>query len=233
MKILITGGHGKLGRYLAPQLDAIVPAHAEMDVRTPEMVNRFVSRPEIDAVVHLAALCDRKQVESDRDLAWDVNVNGTRNVAEACANSGKKLVYLSTERVFDGTTGDYHESDPTNPPDWYGNTKAAGEREVLKASANNLVIRTSFRPTPWPFPTAFTDVITTADYIDIIAEDIALCLGMNQTGILHIGTPKKTLLELARKTRPGVAGEPCPDPSMGRRLDLNIARWLELKKNHG
>jgi dTDP-4-dehydrorhamnose reductase len=231
MKYLVTGGQGKLGSELCPLIDCVAPHHTEMDILMPDQVESFIARPDIDAVIHLAAIVSRATAEKDKLLSYRVNVHGTRNIAQAAARHHKKVFYISTEIVFPGLDGNYKETDNPNPKDWYGFTKYAGELEVASASDNHLIIRTTFRPKTWEFPTAFDNVSTIADYVDVIAKEIALCVTINPSGILHLGTPIKTFFELAKRRRPDIMPEAFPDPTFLHR-DLNIDLWTLLKNTY-
>lgn len=232
MKFLVTGGGGKLGTELVPLLDGLAPTHSELDILDPTAVEKFVSSDSIEAVLHLAAISNRAQAEQDKLRSYLVNVHGTANLAQAAKKFGKKIFYISTEIVFPGSVGNYKESDPPNPHDWYAFTKYAGELEVENSGAQHLIIRTTFRPKVWSFPTAYSNVYTTGDYVDIIAKEIDLALKINPNGIIHLGTPKKTLLELAQQRSPEVQGEEFPDPTFLKR-DLNIEKWEDLKRRNG
>lgn len=232
MKYLVTGSHGKLGAELCPLIPCVTPTHAEMDILNPDAVERFVSREDINAVVHLAAITSRAAAEKDKLQSYRVNVQGTRTIATVAARHQKKVIYISTEIVFPGSEGNYREDDTPSPKDWYGFTKLAGEFEVQTATNDHLIIRTTFRPKTWEFPTAFTNVVTIGDYVDVIAKEIALCLTINPVGIIHIGTPKKTFFELAKQRKPDIQEELFPDNTFLRR-DLNIEKWEMLKKESG
>jgi len=77
-----------------------------------------------DAVVHAAAIAAIDYCKAHKDEAWTVNVEFTRRLAEHCSNLGAKLVFVSTDNVFDGEGGNYREQDQTNPLNYYGRTPA-------------------------------------------------------------------------------------------------------------
>jgi dTDP-4-dehydrorhamnose reductase len=232
MKYLVTGAHGKLGTELCPLIDCIGPSHSELDISSPTQIEKYVSRDDIDVIIHLAAITSRAAAERNKMLSYQINTIGTRNIAQAGAKYNKKVIYLSTEIVFPGSEGNYKETDNPNPRDWYAFTKYAGELEIQNATDNHLIIRTTFRPNPWGFPTAYTNVYTTGDYVDVIAKEIAMCLKINPSGVLHLGTPIKTWFELAKRRNPEVQPEEFPDPTFLQR-DLNIEKWQKLKQKHG
>ncbi|MBI4117214.1 MAG: NAD(P)-dependent oxidoreductase [Parcubacteria group bacterium] len=232
MKYLVTGGAGKLGTELCPLIDCTAPAHCELDILSPEQIEKFASRKDIDAIIHLAAISSKKAAEENKPLSYSINVIGTRNIAQAAAKFNKKIVYISTESVFDGSRGDYKEDEPANPHDWYALTKYAGELEIQNSGAEHLIIRTTFRPSKWGFPTTYTNFWTTGDYVDVIAKEVALAISYGLTGIIHIGTPKKTWYELAKQRNPEIKPEEYPDSNY-LRVDLNLEKWEKIKKEHG
>jgi hypothetical protein len=79
----------------------------------------------------------------------------------------------------------------------------------------------------------YTNVYTSADYIDIIAKEIILCLNYNLNGIIHIGTPTKSLYELAKVRNPYIIPEVCSDETFPKRRDLNIDNWFFEKRKRG
>jgi dTDP-4-dehydrorhamnose reductase len=227
--ILMTGGSGKLGRLLAELTGADTPLHAQLDVTSESAIHEALQFKTYSTVIHLAAVTSPAVADQKPDFTYRTNVVGTRYVAQAAERCGAKLFYLSSDYVFDGERGDYAEDAVMRPANWYGCTKAAGEMEVRLSGVQYAILRTSFRPHPWGFPTAFTNVYTSADYVDIIAQEVALAISMNLGGIYHIGTSTKTFFELARRRTPEVRGEDCTDPQFPKHRNLNISRWLAVK----
>lgn len=137
MKILITGGRGQLGRDLEEVLlntgkhELTCLGRDELDITKPGDVQRAVltNRPEV--IIHAAANTNVDQCELDEDSAYLVNALGARNVAVAAAKVGAKLVYVSTDYVFNGRAGQpYTEFDVPDPINVYGKSKLAGEQYV-------------------------------------------------------------------------------------------------------
>lgn len=139
----MTGAGGQVGRALAASGRAVrLYEHEELDVlETRELRVAFKA---YDVVVHAAAMTDVDGCESDPEAAFAVNSRGTRNVAEAARAVGSRVVYLSTDYVFNGNKDhEYLEHDRPNPLNVYGRSKLEGERYV--ASTNrHLIIRTSW-----------------------------------------------------------------------------------------
>lgn len=145
MKILITGGTGLLGNSLmrfASQKHNIVGTYLkdlvefgdydlrELDItdrkKTIELVKKVV--PEI--VIHTAAFTNVDACETEKETAYNVNVLGAENVALACKEANSRMIYISTDYVFDGEKGNYVETDRPNPVSHYAETKLLGEQMV-------------------------------------------------------------------------------------------------------
>jgi dTDP-4-dehydrorhamnose reductase len=254
VRVLVTGGDGRLGRELQSELprlgggggggggggvEAFYPTKTEVDITHPGTILAALERYQPDIVLHAAAFTDVKGAESQKELCWRVNVEGTRNVVRALlAASPAKLVHISTDYVFWGDRGGYAEEDPVGPVrNYYALSKLASE-EVARVHPNALVIRTSFRPREWPYPVAFTDVYTGQDYVDIIAPEVALAAYNAQKiphDIVHIVTERKSVYELARRRSPGVrpstrreAGVDLPED-----VSLDARRWQAFKDSLG
>lgn len=147
MKVLLTGGRGLLGTPLATRLraggaDVSVTDVPEVDVTDADGVRRAVSAFEPDVIVHLAAWTDVDGCEREPGRADRVNAHGTRVVAEAAAAAGAKLLYISTDYVFDGASeAPYTEGARTAPLSVYGRSKLRGEDHVRELGLPGWIVR--------------------------------------------------------------------------------------------
>jgi len=114
-----------------------------------------------------------------------------------------RVVYISTSHVFDGEQGNYKSTDKVNPLTKYAKSKVAGEMATL-IHDNSLVIRTEFCEETFPFETAYIDKFSSKEYIDVIAPKIAEKCISDQTGICHVGGPRRSFFEFGKLRNPNV-----------------------------
>lgn len=148
MRVLVTGGHGQLGRALlrtAPAgMEVVALGSSDCDVTDPATVRAIVARIEPELIIHCAAWTDVDGCERHPERAWRVNALGAQHVATACAEAGTVLVYMSTNYVFDGERDEpYHEFDRPNPLSVYGASKLAGEEVVRALCPRHAIVRTA------------------------------------------------------------------------------------------
>ena len=148
-KILITGASGFLGTKLKSVLGSsyeVIGTYQnrsksdlhQLDITNSTAVSAFVELHNPDIIIHAAALADPDYCEKNKELAERINVIGTKNVVNACKS--RKLIFISTNYVFDGERGNYVESDPCNPINVYGATKYRAEQEI-KHLDESLILR--------------------------------------------------------------------------------------------
>ncbi|MEK3704881.1 dTDP-4-dehydrorhamnose reductase [Paenibacillus sp. FSL R7-0198] len=150
MKVLVTGASGQLGRDVVLLLekvghDVLACDRDQMDITNQVQCNDVILSYVPEVIIHCAAYTAVDLAETDIDGAYKVNAVGTRNVAVAAERIGAKLIYISTDYVFDGhSTNPYQEYDDTNPQSVYGKSKRAGEWLVQSLSSRWFVVRTSW-----------------------------------------------------------------------------------------
>lgn len=150
MKIIVTGGSGQLGRAFAALADSVadqivILGSRELDVTVPAQINGIFNQIRPDVVVHAGAYTAVDTAEKEPDQAFRVNTLGTRNVAAACLNYDSKMVFLSSDYVFDGKQSlPYTEFDCPNPLNVYGSSKREGERMAARICPRHFIVRTSW-----------------------------------------------------------------------------------------
>ena len=139
MKFLITGYRGQLGYDIVRELkkrgfnDYLAVDRDTMDITKREQVFSVIEGYQPDVIFHCAAYTAVDKAEDMEDACYEVNVLGTKNITDASIDVGAKIIYMSTDYVFDGTKDGYYvESDEVHPMSVYGRTKYEGEEEVRK-----------------------------------------------------------------------------------------------------
>lgn len=150
MKFLITGVNGQLGYDVKRELesrgyiDICSPSREELDITNEQMVAKVMLEYSPDVVIHCAAYTAVDKAEEERDLCYDINVNGTSYLVKYASEVGAKFMYISTDYVFDGTkTGVYEVDDINKPINYYGETKWLGEQRV-REYFNHIIVRISW-----------------------------------------------------------------------------------------
>lgn len=161
-RALITGAGGQVGRALqatAPGGWSVVPCTpGELDVTCPDAVANTFAREGPDVVIHAAAYTAVDDAEREPERAERVNARGAALVAQAAQRVGARVIYLSTDFVFDGARGSpYLPTDPPNPLNVYGRSKLEGERAVARATAGSA---TTVR-TAWVYSSAGRNFVLT------------------------------------------------------------------------
>lgn len=115
-----------------------------LDLRDNKALVEVIRDVTPDVIVHGAAIAGHETAAKDPDQAYAVNVTASRILAEEAEGLGSTMVFISTDALFSGQRGNYHEEDELEPFSVYGETKALGEAAVRAATANHLIVRTNF-----------------------------------------------------------------------------------------
>lgn len=207
-KLLVTGGSGLLGSEFQKLLpEAFYPSSKSFDVTNYQKMVKFVSWRNISTILHAAAFTSPPKIDQNPQKAIDVNIIGTANVVKLCLKYSIRLVYVSTDYVFKGNTGNYQEDDPVCPANKYAWSKLGGECAV-RLSDNSLIIRTSFSPQVFPYDKAFIDQWTSREPVKIIARKIVRLIKSNLTGVIHVGGKRVSVYSFAKKLTPDKKIEP-------------------------
>lgn len=148
MKIVVTGAKGQLGKEVTRQggkHELILTDYDTLDITDGKAVLHFMQEVKPEAVIHCAAYTNVDGAENDVDGAFRVNVIGSQNMAAGCLETGAKMIYISTDYVFDGQSQTpYREFDQTNPQSVYGMTKWQGEQLVKEILGRHYILRTAW-----------------------------------------------------------------------------------------
>ena len=149
MKIMILGAGGRLGAALVREYrdkhDVAAFSHSQLDLSNLDDLRQKLGATNFDVLINAAAFTNVDLCETERDRAFTINGEAPGIVAEICRERGAKLIHFSTDYVFDGgKRAPYTEEDEAKPISVYGESKLAGEKNVLAADGEHLVVRVSW-----------------------------------------------------------------------------------------
>lgn len=234
-KILITGGGGFVARETAECLngrfDIVAEDKSGCDVTDPESLRRALDKHRPDILIHLAAWVDKAQCERFPGAARYVNAVGAENTARECTAAGVRVVYISTDFVFDGALNrPYTESDKPNPINVYGASKREGEIAVAQLAPDSLIVRTSrlfgkygksfisilpaLLRTERRLPVA-SDMVSGITYAPDFAKTLGALIEEKQNGLFHVTNAGECTIadfagEIAAATSSKTILEPVP-----------------------
>jgi dTDP-4-dehydrorhamnose reductase len=176
MRVTIFGATGLLGKALMREWygDTVIGLGSrDADIRSEQDVQRTVALHRPESIVLAAAYTDVDGCETNRDLAFAVNCEGAANVAKAAAENGSKLLFLSTDYVFDGRKqSPYEVDDPIAPQSVYGHSKAEAEAKIRAILPAACILRTSwvFGIGGKCFPDTILKLATTRQELDVVND---------------------------------------------------------------
>ncbi len=150
VKVLVTGANGQLGYDMLKKLnevgiETIASTREDFDLTDYDSTNAYIKSCKPDIIIHCAAYTAVDKAEDEKEKCYKVNVEGTRNIALAAKDIDSKVVYISTDYVFDGKDeAPYKEDESTNPVNYYGYTKAQGEKIIQDLLEKYYIVRTSW-----------------------------------------------------------------------------------------
>jgi dTDP-4-dehydrorhamnose reductase len=219
MKVVITGKYGLLSTTLHSLDTSIVTlSRYEYDIADNSIITKLQSLNP-DVIIHAGAVTDSNEVKRNPISAINTNIIGTANISKYCIDFNKRLVYISTDYVYDGKDGNHKETDSVFPYNTYAWTKLGGECSV-RLVPNHVIIRTSFGNTKFPYDVAWDNMIVSKDYVDVIAPKILKVAYSSFIGVINVGTEPKTILEYA--TRRNVVTGSSLEVPLDFSLDLNL-----------
>lgn len=235
---IVTGGSGLLGSHLRKELPgACFPTSEEFNVKCYESMRSWLLRREgtVYTILHCAALTSPPRVEAEPMAAIEINIVGTANIVYICHEFNLKLIYISTDYVFDGSKGNYKEDDPVMPVNKYSWSKLGGEC-IVRMYDNSLIVRLSFGPDVFPYQNAFTDQWTSRLPVSkIVPQILSLLIRDHEvpiTGVIHLGGERRTVFEYAKELNPTVGKVSIKDVSFKVPIDtsLDTSKYKEIIK---
>lgn len=214
MKFLVTGSAGLVGRQVVKDLskstDQIYSCYhntrpeygipTQIDLVNPENIIKMIENIKPDVIIHLAAMTNVDQCETEKELALKINAKATEIISKQAARQGTFFVYVSTDYVFDGKNGLKKENDQTNPINFYGKSKLEGEKAVMDMASSCCIARTStpfgIHKTKKSFPIFVAENLSVKKEIKVITDQY--------TSSTYVPNLSRMLIELARRQIVGI-----------------------------
>jgi len=158
---------------------------------------------------------------------WDINYKGVADLADYCSEYRKKIIHISTDYIYSNSSPNASEKDPpANCPNWYTYTKLLADGHVQLRLLNYLIIRTSFKPRPFPYSEAILQ-FGNFDYVDIVASLIIKLINKNAIGVYNVGTKVKSMGQLAQETNKDIQ---ITNKKIHRSMPLDITMNIDKMK---
>lgn len=218
--IFIIGGTGILGSELKKLNNNIVCVNSEYDIYDFVKLKEKLDLENPDIIINCCSI--KSEIKKDPKLSINVNIIGSCNISKYCIDNKKRLVYISTDYVYPGN-GNHSETDSLNPHNIYAWTKLSGEVPV-RLVEDHLIIRTSFGKDIFDHSVAYENLYTSKDYVDVIAPMILKAVESNITGVINIGTERKSIYEYANR-RNNIKSSKI---NIGKDFSLNTKLYNEL-----
>lgn len=226
--VLATGLSGMVGSRVSELLSndflfTDISRRTGVDITDETAVEECIRHHDAPVILHMAAKtdvdgCEDDKLSQEEGEAWMVNVIGTQNIASAAKKTGKRMVYISTDFVFDGSQEKYTEDDEPNPVNWYGRTKYEGEQRIKETDIGAVIVRIAY-----PYGTqsakkkdfvariqeyirnntqvkAVTDHVFMPTHVDDIAPALGIFLSRPLAGTYHVvGSRPVTSVEVIQE----------------------------------
>jgi dTDP-4-dehydrorhamnose reductase len=165
---------------------------------------QYIIDNDYDVIINCIA--NTKTTDNTKNAHWEINFGSVIGLTNFCFRWDKKLVHISSDYLYANSNSNASEEDvPVHENNWYCYTKLLADGYIQGSPLEKyLIIRTSFKLKPYPWPEAWTDITTNADYVDIISEKIIKLIEHDAVGVYNVGTQTKSFYDLALQTRPNV-----------------------------
>jgi len=199
-KIVITGGSGRFGSVLQKKYKSnklFYPNKKQLNILSTRSIEKYLKKIKPKFLIHLAGLSRPMKIH-DNNISKSINLNiiGTANIVTVCSKLKIKLIYFSTNYVYEGKKGNYKETDPLLPINNYAWSKLGGEASV-RMYKNSLILRICMTEKPFIHKKAFYNVRTNFIFQEEIAE--ILFKIVNYKGIINVGGNIETIYNFAKK----------------------------------
>lgn len=204
-KIIFTGGTGRFAQVfkkITTKEKIFFPRRNQLNIENYKSIKTYLNKIKPNYLIHAAALSRPMKIH-EKEISKSINTNiiGTANIVKACLEKNIKLIYFSTNHVYQGIRGSYKETDPVLPINKYAISKFGGECSV-QMYPNSLILRICMTERPFVHKKAFNDVETNFMFHETFAKNLLKLL--DKKGIMNIGGEKKTVLNFAKEYKKNI-----------------------------
>ena len=232
-KILVTGGNGRFAKILKEnnkELNLVFASRKECNILDIKSIQKIFKKIKPNIILHCAGLSRPMQTHEKNILkSIDLNIIGTANITKVCEKNNIKLIYFSTGYVYEGTKGNYSETDPVKPFNNYGLSKLGGECAVSMYK-NSLILRITMTEKPFLYKKAFSNLKT--NYM--FHEDLVKILPklINRKGIINVGGKTQSVYSFAKSQDKSVKKIKAKKNNlMPLNQTMNLTKLKKLLKN--
>jgi dTDP-4-dehydrorhamnose reductase len=229
MNVLVLGD-GKLGseivkqtgwNYISRKKDGFdITNNKDITDILLEIHHGVIVTKKYDVVINCIANTDT--YSTDKDAMYKVNYEAVSILSDMCNAYKIKLVHISTDYVYAGSANNAtEESMPVPSNNWYTYYKLLADEYISLTNNNHLICRCSFKSKPFEFKYAWYNQIGNFDYVDVITSLIIKLIKGDAQGIYNVGTELKTMLDLAKQTKPETQPSQKPDHAPGN-ISMNL-----------
>ena len=191
-------GDGLLGSEIVSQTNWSLISRKRNNIDAKNFKNWSYLLDGYDTIVNCIAFT--KTYENNKNDNWDLNIIFVDELIEYCNQNNKKLVHISTDYIYAGSVPNATEDDVPVPINtWYGYSKLVGDALIQLRSKNYLVCRLSHKPNPFPYDSAWSDIHTNCDSVDVISNLVIELVKKDYSGVFNVGTEVKSIFELVKK----------------------------------
>ena len=199
-KIIVTGGDGRFAKILKNKnkiLNLKFFSKKKLNILSIKSIENIIKKHKPNIIIHTAGL-SRPMDQHDKDInkSIDLNIIGTANVVKLCKKYKIKIIYFSTNYVYDCIKGNFKETDGIKPINNYGLSKMGGEASVLMYK-NSLVLRIQMTEKPFAYKKAYTNVFSNFMFHEEMVKILPKLI--KETGIINVGGKKRSAYNFAKK----------------------------------
>ena len=232
-KILVTGSNGRFAQILKKKnkkLNLVFVDKTKCNILNLRSIETIIKKIKPKIILHCAGLSRPMDIhEKDICKSIDLNIIGTCNVVKISKKYNLKIIYFSTSYVYEGTDGNYKETDAVKPFNNYGLSKLGGECSVSMYD-NSLILRIAMTEKPFIYDKAFTNLKSNF----LFHEELALILPklVNKKGIINIGGKPQSIYSFAKKYNPKVKKIKAPKNfKLPLNQSMNIGKLKKIIKS--